>query len=104
MWISLPGVHTRQVHLEWIFFSFSDFLFGQYLNSGAGGIAGLFFNKRWHDDELLESGDEPLVRLEGWWGHELHTRFQMNNGKIFCPQIQTPDRPLCKDICFQAEN
>ncbi|OQV25167.1 Kynureninase [Hypsibius exemplaris] len=57
----------------------------KYLNSGAGGIGGLFFHKRWHDDELLESGDQPLVRLEGWWGHRFETRFKMTNKRDLIP-------------------
>ncbi|GAA5999631.1 kynureninase [Rhodotorula paludigena] len=39
----------------------------KYLNSGPGGIAGLFVHERW----------ENRKRLHGWWGHDKATRFAM---------------------------
>ncbi|KAI0035697.1 pyridoxal phosphate-dependent transferase [Vararia minispora EC-137] len=41
----------------------------KYLNSGAGGIAGLFLHESWNDRI------EP--KYAGWWGHDPSTRFQM---------------------------
>jgi len=41
----------------------------KYLNSGPGGIAGLFVHEKW--DEI----ERP--KFAGWWGHELATRFDM---------------------------
>ncbi|KAI0831447.1 kynureninase [Trametes gibbosa] len=40
----------------------------KYLNSGPGGIGGLFLHERW--------ADLP-VREAGWWGHDPATRFDM---------------------------
>ncbi|KAI0328557.1 kynureninase [Cubamyces sp. BRFM 1775] len=40
----------------------------KYLNSGPGGIGGLFLHDRW--------ADLP-VREAGWWGHDPATRFDM---------------------------
>ncbi|KAH9946003.1 kynureninase [Epithele typhae] len=40
----------------------------KYLNSGPGGIAGLFVHERW--------ADLP-IRQAGWWGHDRATRFAM---------------------------
>jgi kynureninase len=40
----------------------------KYLNSGPGGIAGLYLNKR-------HSGVQP--RLAGWWGNNKQTQFDM---------------------------
>ncbi|KAH8106698.1 kynureninase [Cristinia sonorae] len=40
----------------------------KYLNSGPGGIGGLFVHKNWEG--------QP-IRHAGWWGHELATRFAM---------------------------
>ncbi len=42
----------------------------KYLNSGPGGISGIFV----HEKHGLNS-DQP--RLSGWWGHDKKTRFQM---------------------------
>ncbi|EDR14797.1 uncharacterized protein LACBIDRAFT_305901 [Laccaria bicolor S238N-H82] len=41
----------------------------KYLNSGPGGIAGLFVHENWHKTER--------PKFAGWWGHELATRFEM---------------------------
>ena len=45
----------------------------KYLNSGPGGVAGAFINKR-------HTGNTALPRLAGWWGHDKATRFQMEKG------------------------
>jgi len=42
----------------------------KYLNSGPGGPAGLFVHRKHH-------ARQDLGRLEGWWGHEAATRFEM---------------------------
>lgn len=42
----------------------------KYLNSGPGGIGGLFFHEKHHEDPSLH-------RFTGWWGHKLDTRFGM---------------------------
>ncbi|KDQ18109.1 hypothetical protein BOTBODRAFT_155174 [Botryobasidium botryosum FD-172 SS1] len=41
----------------------------KYLNSGPGGIAGLFVHEKWHEKEL--------PKFAGWWGHDPATRFDM---------------------------
>jgi len=41
----------------------------KYLNSGPGGIAGLFVHESW-DDRIS-------TNYAGWWGHDQTTRFQM---------------------------
>jgi len=42
----------------------------KYLNSGPGGIAGVFIHKRY-------VADSTLPKLKGWWGNEKETRFKM---------------------------
>jgi kynureninase len=44
----------------------------KYLNSGPGGIAGVFVHER-----HAESFDLP--RFAGWWGHDKETRFLMDD-------------------------
>lgn len=44
----------------------------KYLNSGPGGIGGLFFHEQHHADPTLH-------KFSGWWGHQLNTRFQMKH-------------------------
>ncbi|ESK96865.1 kynureninase [Moniliophthora roreri MCA 2997] len=41
----------------------------KYVNSGPGGIAGLFIHEKWNGIE------HP--KFAGWWGHDLATRFAM---------------------------
>ncbi len=53
----------------------------KYLNSGPGGIAGVFIHERHH-----ENADLP--RFAGWWGHDKETRFLMDDE--FVP-IQTAE-------------
>ncbi|GAA4826849.1 kynureninase [Marinicella pacifica] len=43
----------------------------KYLNSGPGAVAGAFVHEKHHDKDL--------PRLQGWWGHEKNTRFDMDN-------------------------
>lgn len=49
----------------------------KYLNSGPGGVGGIFVHSH--------HGDDPRTfRLAGWWGNEEDSRFQMKKG--FFPQ------------------
>jgi kynureninase len=48
----------------------------KYLSAGPGSISAIFL----HQDHF-ETAAEERKRLNGWWGHRLETRFQMNNGK-----------------------
>ncbi|KDR81523.1 hypothetical protein GALMADRAFT_239525 [Galerina marginata CBS 339.88] len=48
---------------------FAAFCTYKYVNSGPGGIAGLFIHEKWHEIEY--------PKFAGWWGHELSTRFEM---------------------------
>ena len=44
----------------------------KYLNSGPGGIAGVFIHEK-------HSEDFDLPRFAGWWGHDKETRFLMDD-------------------------
>ncbi len=44
----------------------------KYLNSGPGGIAGVFIHERHHNNA-------ELPRFAGWWGHDKETRFLMDD-------------------------
>ncbi|KAJ5907526.1 hypothetical protein N7495_000208 [Penicillium taxi] len=52
----------------------------KYINSGPGGMAGLFV----HERHGQTSDDKFRPRLSGWWGSDLKTRFMMDNK--FTPQ------------------
>ncbi len=48
----------------------------KYMNSGPGGVSGVFINERHHTSK-------DLPRLAGWWGHDKESRFKMD--KKFVP-------------------
>lgn len=45
----------------------------KYLNSGPGGIAGVFIHEK-------HKNNSHLPRFAGWWGHQENVRFQMKKG------------------------
>lgn len=49
----------------------------KYLNSGPGGVSGVYVNQR-------HANNKTLPRLAGWWGNDEKTRFKML--KNFVPQ------------------
>ena len=60
----------------------------KYLNSGPGGVSGIFVHQKYHQ--------QNLPRLGGWWGHDEARRFEMTKG--FVPmqgaagwQLSTPN-------------
>ncbi|XP_064597186.1 kynureninase-like isoform X2 [Liolophura sinensis] len=67
----------------------------KYLNSSAGCLAGFFLH------EKFARNDFP--KLLGWWGHELSTRFTMDNKMVLSPgaygyRITNPAGLLCPPI------
>jgi len=67
----------------------------KYLNSGPGGISGVFVHQKHHEQHRVGG---PLPRLAGWWGYQESERFRMTPG--FVPaagadgwQISTPPIP-----------
>lgn len=44
----------------------------KYLNSGPGGVSGVFVHE-------THATNKDFPKLKGWWGHEQSTRFQMDN-------------------------
>lgn len=49
----------------------------KYLNSGPGGVAGIFVHERWADSP-------ELPRFAGWWGNDPEIRFELPD--TFVPQ------------------
>lgn len=45
----------------------------KYLNSGPGGVSGVFINQK-------HIADKNIPRFAGWWGHTKETRFRMEKG------------------------
>jgi kynureninase len=45
----------------------------KYLNSGPGGVAGVYINEK-------HIANESIPRLAGWWGYDKSTRFNMDKG------------------------
>ena len=48
----------------------------KYLNSGPGGVSGIYIHEKY-------AADTTLPRLAGWWGHDKDSRFKME--KHFMP-------------------
>jgi kynureninase len=53
----------------------------KYLNSGPGGVSGVYINEK-----HLQSADIP--RFAGWWGHDKTTRFKMEKGFVPMPSAE----------------
>jgi kynureninase len=53
----------------------------KYLNSGPGGIAGVFV----HENHV---SDKDLPRFAGWWGHDKNTRFLMGDKFVPIPTAE----------------
>lgn len=53
----------------------------KYLNSGPGGVSGVFIHERHH-------GQTEIPRFEGWWGHDKETRFKMPDEFIPIPTAE----------------
>ncbi len=52
----------------------------KYVNSGPGGISGIFVHEK--------HGNNPnFPKLTGWWGHDTKTRFQMDNQFVPNPGV-----------------
>ncbi len=50
----------------------------KYLNSGPGGVSGIYIHENF-------STDISLPRFAGWWGHNEATRFRMEKGFVAIP-------------------
>jgi kynureninase len=44
----------------------------KYLNSGPGGVGGLFIHEK-------HAKNQSIPRMSGWWGHDAKARFKMDN-------------------------
>ena len=64
----------------------------KYMNSGPGGVSGIYVNER-------HCNNVELPRFAGWWGHEKETRFLMEKGfkpmktfSIFSYEVKKADK------------
>lgn len=53
----------------------------KYLNSGPGGVSGVFINER-------HLNKPEIPRFAGWWGHDKNTRFKMDKGFVPMPTAE----------------
>lgn len=53
----------------------------KYLNSGPGGVAGVYIHEK-------HAGNTQLPRLAGWWGHDKDKRFLMERSFIPIPTAE----------------
>lgn len=70
---------------------FAVFCSYKYLNSGAGCVGGIFVHSR--------NFDKQYPQLDGWWGNQDKTRFQMKSRKNdFCLLTMINERIFFKEI------
>ena len=70
----------------------------KYINSGPGGIGGFFIHKKY-------ATDFRIPRMEGWWGHEMNTRFEMANKRQLLPGadgFQCSNPPVLETVSLLA--
>ena len=70
----------------------------KYLNSGPGGVAGVFVHEK-------HATNFNLKRLAGWWGHQEKERFQMKKGFLPIPGAdgwQLSNFPVLSGAALQA--
>ena len=70
----------------------------KYLNSGPGGISGIFFHRNHH-------ARHDLPRLAGWWGQTPAVRFLMqaeHQPIAGAQQYQLSNPPVLPAVCLQA--
>lgn len=53
----------------------------KYLNSGPGGVSGVFVHEKHH-------GKADMPRFEGWWGHNKEDRFKMPDTFVPIPSAE----------------
>ena len=70
------AIGNVQIDLSELQIDFATWCSYKYLNSGPGGISGIYVNSK-HFNHINK-------RLEGWWGNKLSTRFDMS--KKFDPE------------------
>ena len=61
-----------KLHLHEWKIDFAAWCSYKYLNSGPGGVSGVYIHQR-------HLNDATIPRFEGWWGHDKATRFKMPN-------------------------
>ena len=63
------AIGNISINLNKLDVDFASWCSYKYLNSGAGGISGIYINSKHFKKKSL--------RFEGWWGNKLSTRFDM---------------------------
>lgn len=53
----------------------------KYLNSGPGGVSGVFIHER-------HLNQPEMIRFAGWWGHDKASRFKMDKGFVPMPTAE----------------
>jgi len=69
-WDLAHGAGNVPLHLHDWDVDFAAWCGYKYLNSGPGGVSGVFIHEKHH-------GKTDIPRFEGWWGHDKESRFKM---------------------------
>ncbi|XP_078690397.1 kynureninase-like isoform X1 [Branchiostoma floridae x Branchiostoma belcheri] len=73
------AVGNAELHLHDWEVDFACWCTYKYMNSGAGGLAGAFVHEK--------HADRAGHRFVGWWGHQMNTRFRMDNKLELSPGV-----------------
>lgn len=75
------AIGNIHLHLHDWNVDFASWCTYKYLNSGPGGISGIFVHERHLQDALIP-------RFAGWWGTQKETRFNTNKGFVPSPTAE----------------
>lgn len=70
------------LHLHQDEVDFATWCSYKYLNSGPGGVSGIYIHERY-------CTDPEFPRLTGWWGHDSSSRFNMDNKFVPNPGVES---------------
>ena len=76
------AIGNIELHLHQWNVDFAAWCSYKYLNSGPGGVAGIYIHEK-------HSSNPNTFKLAGWWGNKLETRFKMGDTFLPIPTVES---------------